>query len=71
MSCSTLLESVLLGSRLESYKEEERGAVRRAMYRVTSPIGNYRPLGPYSTTMPRALWGSYADGRFLMSEVPM
>ena len=28
-----------------------------------------RPLGPYSRTMPRALWYSYGGGRFLMSEV--
>ena len=27
-------------------------------YRGISPIRNRRPLGPYSRTMPRALWGS-------------
>ena len=37
------------------------------VYRGTSLI--IIPLGPYSRTMPRALWGSYGVGRFLMSEV--
>ena len=37
----------------------------------TSLIGNRTHLGPYSRTMPRALWGAYGDGRFLMSEVPL
>ena len=40
-------------------------------YRGTSLIRNCRPLGPYSRTMPRALWGSQGDGCFLMSEVPL
>ena len=35
----------------------------------TSLIRNRRTLGPYSRTMPRALWGSSRGGRFLMSEV--
>ena len=40
-------------------------------YRGTSLIRNSAPLGPYSRTMPRALWWSYGGGRFLMSEVPL
>ena len=39
--------------------------------RGTSLIRNRRPLGPYSSTMPRALWGSQGGGRFLMSEEPL
>ena len=31
---------------------------RPRWYRGTSLIRNRRPLGPYSRTMPRALWGS-------------
>jgi len=30
-----------------------------------------RPLGPYTRTMPRALWWRYGVGQFLMSEVPL
>ena len=37
----------------------------------TSLIRNSAPLGPYSKTMPRALWCSQGGGRFLMSEVPL
>jgi len=43
---------VSLNSRLASNKEEEEG------YRGTSLIRKRIPLGPYSRTMPRALWGS-------------
>ena len=32
---------------------------------------NSVPLGPYSRTMPRALWWSYGGGLFLMSEDPL
>ena len=32
---------------------------------------NPPPLGPYSRTMPRALWQSSGGGQFLMSEVPL
>ena len=42
----------------------------KCVYRGTSLIRNRRPLGTYSTTMPRALWGSSGGGHFLMSEVP-
>ena len=38
-------------------------------YRGTSLIRKRPPLGPYSRTMPRNIWGSYGGGRFLMSEV--
>jgi len=41
------------------------------MYRGTSLIRNRRPLGSYSRTIPRALWGSYGGGHFLMGEVPL
>ena len=41
------------------------------VYRGTSLTRNRRPLGPYSRTMPRALWGSQGAGRFLRSEVPL
>jgi len=40
-------------------------------YRGTSLIRNCLPLGPYSRTMPRALWGPYEGVRFLMAEVPL
>jgi hypothetical protein len=33
-----------------------------ATYRGTSLIRNSAPLGPYSRTMPRALWWSYGGG---------
>ena len=45
-----------------------RGAVRA--YRGTSLIRNSTPLGPYSRTMPGALWWSLEGGLFLVSEVP-
>ena len=35
------------------------------LYRGTSLIRNRGPLGPYSRTIPRALWGSSAVGVFL------
>ena len=38
-------------------------------YRGTSLIRNSNPLGPYSRTMPRALWRPLGEGLFLMSEV--
>jgi len=40
-------------------------------FRGTSPIRNSAPLGPYSRTMPRALWKPEGGGLFLMSEVPL
>ena len=40
-------------------------------YRGTSLIRNRAPLGPYGRTTPRALWGSYEGGRFLVGEVTM
>jgi hypothetical protein len=48
-----------------------RSAQRLMVYRVTSLIRNRRSLGPYSRTMPRALWGSQGGGRFVMIEVPL
>ena len=39
--------------------------------RDTSLIRNSTPLGPYSRTMPRALWQSWGGGQFFMSEVPL
>ena len=39
------------------------------VYRGTSLIRKRTPLGPYSRTMPMALWGSWGGGLFLMSEV--
>jgi hypothetical protein len=47
-----------------------RGLIKQ-IHRVASLIRNRPPLGPYSTTMPRALWWSYGVGVFLMSEVPL
>ena len=38
-------------------------------YTRTSLIRNSAPLGPYSRTMPRALWDALGGGLFLMSEV--
>ena len=40
-------------------------AVRAPPYRGTSLIRNCPPLGPYSRTMPRALWKSQGGGGFL------
>jgi hypothetical protein len=40
-------------------------------YRDTTSIKNSTPLGPYSRTMPRALWKPWGGGLFLMSEVPL
>ena len=37
----------------------------------TSLIRNNHYLGPYSRTVPRALWWSHAGARFLVSEVPL
>ena len=36
-----------------------------------SLIRNSAPLGPYSRNMRRALWWSWGEGLFLMSEVPL
>jgi len=41
------------------------GPKPRSLYRVTSLIRNSAPLGPYSRTMPRALWWSLGRGVFL------
>ena len=41
---------------------------QRTLYRVTSLTRNRTTLGPYSRPMARVLWGSWGDGRFLMSE---
>ena len=46
-------------------------AGRVMVYRGTSPIRKRTPLGPYRRTIPRALWGSWGGGRFLMGEVPL
>jgi len=40
-------------------------------YRGTSLIRSNLTLGPYSATMPRALWWSGGGGLFLMSEVSL
>ena len=49
-----------------------RGVVLRLLkYRGASLIRNSAPPGPYSKTMPRALWWSYGGLLFLMSEVPL
>ena len=48
-----------------------RGRSQRTLYRGTSLIRNSLPLGPFSRTLPRALWWSWGGGRFLMSEVPL
>ena len=41
------------------------------VYRGTSLIRNRPPLGPYSRTMPRALWWSYGGREILVSEVSL
>ena len=43
----------------------------RTVYRVTLLTRNRRPLGLYSRTIPRTLWGSWGGGRFPRSEVPL
>ena len=40
-------------------------------YRGTLLMGNTTLLGPYSRTVPRALWWSKGGGLFLLSEVPL
>ena len=47
----------------------EAGLARQ--YRGTSLIRNSPLLGPYSRTVPRALWWPWGGGVFLMSEVPL
>ena len=42
-----------------------------APYRGISLIRNSASLGPYSRTVPRALWQSQGGVLFLMSEVPL
>ena len=44
--------------------DAEDAAVRTPLYRATSLTGNSAPLGPYSRTMPRALWQSCRVGQF-------
>jgi len=40
-------------------------------YRGTSLIRKSAPLGPYSRSIPRALWWSWGGGGGLLSEVPL
>ena len=47
------------------------GSLVGCTYGGTSRIRNRAPLGPYSRTMPRALWKPKGEGLFLMSEVPL
>ena len=42
-----------------------------SLYWGTFHIFNNAPEGPYSRTMPMALWWSWGGGLFLMSEVPL
>ena len=44
--------------------------VFRVEYRGTSHIKNCHPLGPYSRSMPRALWWSQGGGGFLRARYP-
>ena len=41
------------------------------LYRSTSLIRNSSPLGPFSRTVPRALWWSLGGALCMMSEVPL
>ena len=50
---------------------EHEIVVHGYLYMGTSPMRNSAPLGPYSRTMPRALWRSSEVGLFLMSEFPL
>ena len=45
--------------------------LRSYPYRGTSLIRNCLLVGPYSRTMPRALWWSKGGLQFLMSDVPL
>ena len=51
--------------------EDPHPKLKFGPYRGASLIINSAPLGPYSRTMPRALWWSYGGGLFPMSEVPL
>ena len=42
-----------------------------ARYKGTSLIRKHPPLGPYSKDMPRPLWRSKGERRFVISEVPL
>ena len=44
---------------------------RNPPYRGTSLIRNRLLPGPYSRTMPRALWCSWGGGRFFISQIPL
>ena len=54
----------------EAVSEQGRLEGPCALCRYTSLIRNSAPIGPYSRTMPRALWWS-GGGLFLMSEAPL
>ena len=46
-------------------------AVAFQTYRGTSLIRNQPPIGPYSRSMPMALWRSLGGGLILVREVPL
>ena len=48
-----------------------RSTLHTTGYIGTSLIRNSTSLGPYSRTVPRALWRPYGGGLFIMSEVPL
>ena len=52
----------------ELYAYVYHGSITKRLYRGTSLIRNSLLLGPYSRTVPRALWGSWGGGLCLISE---
>ena len=63
--------SGLITSERYSPRASRKHRDARGLYRGTSLIRKRAPLGPYSRTMPRALWWPYGGLLFLMSEVPL
>ena len=59
---------LLFVKQLSCFEQAQPGGAARTRERL---IRNSAPLGPYSRTMPRALWSPWGGGLFLMSEVPL
>ena len=51
--------------------EYKGSGYKGSVYRATSLVRNFLLLGPDRRAMLRALWCSYGEGMFLMSQVPL
>ena len=65
------VSSSSLSSKTSFLSFKTRFCFTHRVYRGPSLIRNSTPLGPCSRTMPRALWCSYGEVLFLISEVPL